>query len=926
MYVRLFGPPSMSFRGDPVAFSFKKVEALAYILVTEGGVSRTWLAQHLWPEKDERSGAKNLRNALYQLRSTMAQSVVLSNNSRISLAPGMVRSDLDFLSDLDVLGERDLRRLGLPFLEGFSLEGSEEFNHWVQQKREFFRELYLRNLRAAADRAALSGEDRRAVALLNNGLSVAPWDEEIAQRLMEALAKQGNLPRIVETYATLSDRLKREMGIDPSPETTDLYRSIFQRLDSVSIRTAKDPSEDLWGRDNEKAQILELIADHDHRPLCISLWGPEGSGRTAILNRILRDHSDILGRSVVCRISHQNRSDPWQDLYQTTERYGLKLDQSPSFAQQGKDLARAIAKRPHEARITLFLDEMRFLGDGEKELLETFLASAGEGVTVIMVDHPETFGSNDRWLGAMATEGRIKYRSIGIFPFGPRQCGLFCRHMLGMAEESPLPDQDEAIYRETLGLPVCLAALVDLYSQGKGLEDLNSKLEHAIRAMSSRLSSVQLEILETMAIVDEPISADVLKGHLNGDIEAELVKLERMDLIRLDLSSDGTSALTVGHPQIKTFFRRFASKLKRQFISSKMLSRSLQERGQDFIPPDRCLRDLERSKEGGSVEQMIEAHLRYLKLLVRANCEGFPPIQDWILRRTEQLNHGWEKEIYRTTESIRALLRRGTTDRGAQESAENRFQALRGFYELWSGDIQKSKRYLEKALRFAMDRDHSLAAESLHGLCLMALRTGDEDLLERFSEDMETVSEGNQVNQSIALRMKGVALARKGQTLEGKRCLALALEILEDLKNLGYSYSSLLAMVESSLGRLDLDRGDFEQGEFYVKKALSELKKGEIRQGQWIMHLYIAQAMWMRGDLAGVSENLSKVREDKEDIMFGDLGVIFNSLSAHLAHCEGDGDNTDLFIKRARFATTWLVRKDSSMDLLGSVERKIEGI
>lgn len=925
MYARLFGPPSLSLRGEAISFPFKKVEALAYMLVVEGAASRSWLAQHLWPEKDDRSGAKNLRNALYQLRSTVAQSTILSNNSRISIAPWKIRSDLEFFSDLGVLGDRDLKRLGLPFLEGFSLEGVEEFNRWLQDKRDYFRDLYVKNLSAQAEKTNLLGEDERTVILLTNALSIAPWDEEIAQKLMEALGRQGNLSRIVETYAALSSRLKNEMGIDPSPETTELYKSIFQRLDSIPIQTKGDPSKDLWGRDSEKAQILKLIADQDEKPLCISLWGAEGSGRTAILNRILRDHGDMLGKSIMCRISHQNRGNPWQDLYQVAKRHGLYIKEDAPMREQGREIAEFIAKRAQEGRITFFLDDVRFIEQKDMEIVKIALSSSPENITVLTVDHPETFVDNDRWLGAMAAEGKIRYRSIRILPFGPRECGMFCRHALGMDEDSPLPDEDDVIYDETLGLPACLSALSELYSQGKGLEHLCDRLEFSIRAMSSRLSQFQIEIMEILSIVDEPISLDTLKEHVDGKrLEEELIKLERMGLLRADTSSYGNAAMAVAHPQIKSFFRRAATRLKRHFVSRKMLARSLARDSHGFYPPAICIRDMDRGREGGALEQQIEAHIRYLRLLVRARCEGFPPIQDGVLKSVEQSRINWTKEIERLTVQTRALFQRSVGDRGSLRSLQSRFQTLTGFHQLWTGDLERGRRHLTGALEESLGRrDRALATECLHGLCLMAIRTGDDDLLARYGEEMEISSEGDHLNRSVALRMRGVALSRKGSIEEARKLLTMSLEGLEDLKNLGQRYSSLSAMVESSLGKAALDYGDLTSAEIHLRKALMVLKKGEVHQGRWVIQIIMAYLMWKKGDAKGLSENLYQAQTYKDWIIFGDLGVIFNALRAHDLRKNGDIDGAITYLKRARFSSTWLIRRDRSMDLLDLEEDRI---
>ncbi|MCF4151476.1 hypothetical protein L2W58_06640 [Dethiosulfovibrio sp. F2B] len=259
IFIRLFGSPSITRDGTPLTFPFKKVEALAYLLTSPGRHDRRRLANLLWPDKDEDRSLKNLRNALYRLRATLQEKAVLSKESRIFLSPDTVKTEQEFMENLSSLPERDLRRMGQPFLDGFSLDDGEDFNRWTQERRDALRKRYLDEVTSEARKAGDRGDEARATSLLQNALSAAPWDEEIARELMKALKRRGNLPKVVATYTELSKTLRDEMGLDPSPATVDLYRSIFRTMDVPSEETDERYHVELPRSDRDLLETLSVF-------------------------------------------------------------------------------------------------------------------------------------------------------------------------------------------------------------------------------------------------------------------------------------------------------------------------------------------------------------------------------------------------------------------------------------------------------------------------------------------------------------------------------------------------------------------------------------------------------------------------------------------------------------------------------------------
>ena len=188
---RLLGPPRFLLGERELSFPFRKVEALLAYVLLEGKASRESLASLFWGGRDEVLAARNLRNALYQLRLLLPEGVVLAD--RVWVARGDYPTDLD-LEGLDRLGEdEDLAaRCVRPVLEGFSLPDSPEFDEWLRTVRSRWES---RGRRALLDlarrRAALSPPG--ALGPLRRLLEADGGDEEAARILMDCLGRRIDL-------------------------------------------------------------------------------------------------------------------------------------------------------------------------------------------------------------------------------------------------------------------------------------------------------------------------------------------------------------------------------------------------------------------------------------------------------------------------------------------------------------------------------------------------------------------------------------------------------------------------------------------------------------------------------------------------------------------------------------------------------------
>jgi len=104
---------------------------------------------------------------------------------------------------------------------GEFLQGTHD--EWVEEKRSYYRDQYLRMLEKLAAAAQEAGEWERSLLLARKILLDDPFREEVHCRVMRAQAALGNRVAVREQYDILCGLLHRELGVEPAQETQRVY-------------------------------------------------------------------------------------------------------------------------------------------------------------------------------------------------------------------------------------------------------------------------------------------------------------------------------------------------------------------------------------------------------------------------------------------------------------------------------------------------------------------------------------------------------------------------------------------------------------------------------------------------------------------------------------------------------------------------------
>ncbi len=316
--LRVLGELQVLKDGVPVqAFESDKVRALLAYLAVEAAQAhrRGTLLGLLWPDYPEEAARHNLRQALYNLRLGLGDHTARPPYLLITRESIQFNRASDYSLDLDEFNahysawKKNLGREGVTpsalvapleamvqlyrgeFLQQFYLEDSEAFEDWLLVQREAVHRRVMKALTTLANEYEHRADFSTARRYARRQLELDPWREEAHRQVMRLLALEGQRSAALAQYEHCRRVLAEELGVEPSPQTRDLYEQIRSGTLKPRVeRPTQVPAAPLHnlpvsltpfiGREQELAELGRLMAEPACR--CLTLVGPGGIGKTRL--------------------------------------------------------------------------------------------------------------------------------------------------------------------------------------------------------------------------------------------------------------------------------------------------------------------------------------------------------------------------------------------------------------------------------------------------------------------------------------------------------------------------------------------------------------------------------------------------------------------------------------------------------------------
>lgn len=236
--VYALGPTQVFLHAEPVLLSrwasVRTRELFFFLLAHPEGVRREQVGDLFWPDLPPSRMNSVFHTVLYRLRRALFNDCVVYQDGRYRLNEQVywwydVREFerlLDEARKVEDPQERIARyQEALALYRGDYLE--EFYSDWCQQERERLRERYMAAAMQLADLYLEQGEPELAIGVCQSVLARDRYQERAYHRLIRAHAAMGDRTAAIKAYRQCVDLLREDLGLDPLPETEELYRQIL---------------------------------------------------------------------------------------------------------------------------------------------------------------------------------------------------------------------------------------------------------------------------------------------------------------------------------------------------------------------------------------------------------------------------------------------------------------------------------------------------------------------------------------------------------------------------------------------------------------------------------------------------------------------------------------------------------------------------
>lgn len=206
--------------------------ALLAVLAASGerGCSRDRLLLLFWPDASQRQARHSLEQLLYKMRKSMDASPFLGGNP-LRLDPAVITSDLGDFERAIAAGDLEtaVGHYGGPFLDGFYLGDSPEFEEWMIGERTRLEAEHARALERLAQSAVARDDHEAAVGWWRRLCAADSLSSRNALGLLRALANSGDHAAALRHAEQYERLVERELGTAAGPEIAALSAEIRAR-------------------------------------------------------------------------------------------------------------------------------------------------------------------------------------------------------------------------------------------------------------------------------------------------------------------------------------------------------------------------------------------------------------------------------------------------------------------------------------------------------------------------------------------------------------------------------------------------------------------------------------------------------------------------------------------------------------------------
>lgn len=234
-HLRLLGGATLLADGEVLGGAAAHRYSLALLALLAStpahSLSRGKLVGLLWPGVPEKTARNRLNTYVHRLRGELGADTLLSEGTILRLNSSRVSSDVDAFQEALEEGRAQaaVEVYRGPFLDGFWIPGSPEFDQWMDRERDRWGRQYREALSTLAEEAWEDGDAEEAAGWWRDVARHEPHSSDVTLRLMEALEAAGKRAAALRVADEHAQILEDELDAGPSREVQALARRLRER-------------------------------------------------------------------------------------------------------------------------------------------------------------------------------------------------------------------------------------------------------------------------------------------------------------------------------------------------------------------------------------------------------------------------------------------------------------------------------------------------------------------------------------------------------------------------------------------------------------------------------------------------------------------------------------------------------------------------
>lgn len=298
--ISVFGPVTVSCGGVTISgrgLGGRRARlALVALALSPAPLSADRLAAVIWPAQQPPTWPAALRGTIRALRASLAavggggERVIVTTPAGYELAQGVdvdgrtAAATLRAASALAKQGRHEAAVQAAEPLTSFSSEQllPGEDADWLDSYRAQADAVALQALELVARSASALGDHHLAVAAGRRAVAANPLDERSHRALIGALQHGGDRAGVVLAYEACRQALADQLGVDPAPETVNLYLTAIGAAEAIGSARLPQVASAFFGRDAEVAELAAALCS----PGLVTVAGSGGVGKSRLALRV----------------------------------------------------------------------------------------------------------------------------------------------------------------------------------------------------------------------------------------------------------------------------------------------------------------------------------------------------------------------------------------------------------------------------------------------------------------------------------------------------------------------------------------------------------------------------------------------------------------------------------------------------------------